>query len=236
MPPSYHAFHNHRFCFDEGTLALHKNIMTCVIVGRCNPIRVSNDHESVEAGVICIRPDIPHCVSVKEGGADIIYLDGVSLAPDANDFELLPADWCALPLAFEKADTVTVSAFRERLQSNASPPDQSIMQIVHHLYDGPFTRLSQTELAQHLALERTQALRHFKATTGQTFRKFKIWASIVAATRIALNGTQIGHAGVEAGFSDAAHLARTAATVFGTTPTKGLSGLRSMQTLAAGRV
>lgn len=236
MPTSHHVFHNHLFYFDEGTLSLHKNLMTCVIVGKQHPVIVSNDDEWAEAEIICIRPGIPHRVLVKEGGADIIYLDGVCLPPNANAFQPQPSDWRALPAAFENADPIKVNSFREILQPNLSPPDQSIMQIVHRLYDDPFTRLSQIELAQHLTLERTQALRHFKATTGQTFRKFKIWAAIVAATRIAVSGTQIGHAGVEAGFSDAAHLARTAATVFGITPTKGLSGLKGMQTLAASRL
>jgi AraC-like DNA-binding protein len=233
MSTSHHVFHNHLFCFEEGALALHKNLMTCVIVGKQHPVILSNDEGWAEAEIICIKPGIPHRVLVKAGGADIIYLDGVCLPPDRNAFQPLQSDWRALPLAFENADPILLDSFRENLQSNLSPPDQSIMQIVHRLYDDPFTRLSQIELAQHLTLERTQALRHFKATTGQTFRKFKIWAAIVAATRIAVSGTQIGHAGVEAGFSDAAHLARTAATVFGITPTKGLSGLKGMQTLAA---
>jgi hypothetical protein len=51
--------------------------------------------------------------------------------------------------------------------------------------------------------------------------------------RIALSGTQIEHAGVETGFSDVAHLARTAAAVFGITPTKGRLRLRRMKTLTA---
>ncbi len=236
MPPALHTFHNHRFCFDEGSLALHKNLMTCVIVGKRHPVTVSNDLEQVKAEIVCIRPDFPHCVAVKEGGADIMYLDGVRLPSSTAIFNPLPSDWRALPSAFKNEDHDALTAFRNCLQPEHPPPDQSVLQVVSRIYDDPFTRLSQIELAQQLSLERTQALRHFKATTGQTFRKFKIWAAIVAATRIAMNGAQIGHAGVEAGFSDAAHLARTAAAVFGTTPTKGLSGLKQIQTIAGRKI
>lgn len=231
MPFTTHSFHNHLFAFDEGSLGMHENLMPCVIVGKQRPVIVSNDTQHIEAEIVCITPGLAHRVAVRRGGADIIYLDGVDLAQSVAPFCPLSSDWRALPAAFEQHDHHSVSEFRAMLDASSGPHDQSVMQIVSRLYDDPFTRLSQMDLAQALNLERSQALRHFKATTGQTFRKFKIWAGIVAATRMAMGGTQIGHAGVEAGFSDAAHLTRTASSVFGTTPTKGLSGLNGMQTM-----
>lgn len=231
MPFTTHSFHNHLFAFDEGNLAMHENLMPCIIVGKQHPVFVSNDTQHIEADVICITPGLAHRVAVRRGGADIIYLDGVDLAHSKAPFCQLSSDWRALPAAFEPQDHRKVAEFRANLDASSGPRDQSVMRIVSRLYDDPFTRLSQMDLAQALTLERSQALRHFKATTGQTFRKFKIWTGIVAATRMAMGGSQIGHAGVEAGFSDAAHLTRTASSVFGTTPTKGLSGLIGMQTL-----
>lgn len=76
-------------------------------------------------------------------------------------------------------------------------------------------------------------MRHFKATTGQTFRKFKIWAAMMCAVDAAHNGEKIGLAGIQAGLSDAAHLTRTAATLFGITPTQGLSGLSGFTSMAS---
>lgn len=231
MPAKGQSFRNHIFSFNEGALAPHENLMTCVIVGLGNPVVVSNDDHGVDAEIVCIKPGVPHRVLVREGGAEIIYLDGVQLADGRPEFEALLPEWRALPRTFETADHARITAFRHLLHKDKQPPDQSVMQVVAHLYDEPFMRMSQLDLAQRLSLERTQALRHFKATTGQTFRKFKIWAAIVAAARIAHDGEQIGLAGIEAGFADAAHLARTAGTVFGITPTRGLSGLTRVLTL-----
>lgn len=230
LNPVY-CFQNHRFSVDAHELALHQNLMTCVIVGRQHPVIVSDDHDWLTAQFVSVKPGVPHHVTVPDGGAEIIYLDGVQIAAAQSAFASLSPEWRALPDAFEAQDHAALSAFRDLLDADRSPADPDIMKIVHELYADPFTRMSQSDLADALGLERTQALRHFKATTGQTFRRFKIWAAIVAATRSAQQGEQIGIAGIEAGFADAAHLARTASTVFGVTPTAGLSRLTGMATL-----
>ncbi|WP_187431826.1 AraC family transcriptional regulator [Roseobacter fucihabitans] len=205
--------------------------MTCVIVGRQRPVIVSDNHDWISAQFVSVKPGVPHRVTVPDGGAEIVYLDGVQMAAGRSAFTKLPPEWRALPDAFDAKDHAALSAFRDLLNADNSPPDPDIMKIVHELYADPFTRMSQSDLADALGLERTQALRHFKATTGQTFRRFKIWAAIVAATRSAHQGAQIGLVGIETGFADAAHLARTASSVFGVTPTAGLSGLAGIVTL-----
>jgi AraC-like DNA-binding protein len=231
MPMPVHSFHNHRFSFEEGELAGHKNLMTCVIIGNQHPVVVSDGCDLVTAQIICIKADVSHRVAVPKGGADIIYLDGVRLGTDRAPFMPLTSEWRGLARAFDLQDYAALNTFRSRLEQDRLPPDQSVLEIVNELYLAPFTRLSQTDLASALGLERTQALRHFKATTGQTFRRFKIWAALVAATRSAHAGERIGHAGIEAGFADAAHLARTAGIVFGVTPSVGLSGLKAIETM-----
>lgn len=224
-------FHNHRFCFAQGSLALHKNLMSCVIIGREKPVHVADESSGFDSLVICIKPNITHCVEVGAGGADIYYFDGLRLPKDAPNISALDPKWNALQSAFDEKDLAALGEYRHLLEGQQSPPDPAVMKIVQDLYARPLDRLSQTDLADCLGLERTQALRHFKATTGQTFRKFKIWAALVAATRSAFAGEKIGLAGVEAGFSDAAHTTRTAMQIFGLTPTDGISGLIKMQTV-----
>jgi AraC-like DNA-binding protein len=80
-------------------------------------------------------------------------------------------------------------------------------------------------------MERSQALKYFKDTTGQTFRRFKKWTASVTVTKCVLGGQIIAHAGLDAGFSDAAHTSRTARELFGLTPTAGIGSLRSITTL-----
>lgn len=231
MPAHTKTFQNHLFAFDAGELGLHKNLMPCVIFGRQNPVLVANEMMQLDAQIVCIKPGIPHRVVVRSGGADIIYFDGVHLATTLDDFEMLDPEWRMFPDVFEHADPVTVTRFRTRLEGTRPPPDPKVIEIVRHLYTTPMIRMSQIDLARHLGLERTQALRHFKYTTGQTFRKFKIWAAILATARSTHQGEQIGLAGVDAGFSDAAHTARTAMATFGLTATDGLSRLTKMRTL-----
>jgi AraC-like DNA-binding protein len=170
-------------------------------------------------------------VVVNEGGAEIVYLDGVQLPQTKVALKEIDPRWGHVPNGFREGRREVVTDFRHEVGERRPAPDPKIMEIVEQLYIAPFERMSQTELSQRLGLERTMALRHFRATTGQTFRKFKIWAGIVAAARCAHQGEKIGLAGIDAGFADAAHTARTAMDVFGMTPTKGLGGLINMQTL-----
>ncbi|KIC46357.1 hypothetical protein RA28_00670 [Ruegeria sp. ANG-S4] len=220
------AFRNHLFTFDEGELQRHENLMPCVIVGIRNPVVVVTDNDSSNAEVTWIRPGVPHRVSFGQGGAEIMYLDGVGFDTTLPEVGALSQDWKALPEFFESRNHEALLEFRRKLEGKDTPSDPAVMAVVQRLYDDPFLRLSQNELANEIGLERTQALRHFKATTGQTFRKFKIWAGILAAAHAGFNGEKFGIAGIESGFSDGAHLARTAGEVFGITPTQGLSGLR----------
>lgn len=218
-------FRNHMFSVGSTELSTHKNLMACIIFGRKRPLVVSNDFEAVEAQIICIKPNVSHQVSVGKGGADIIYLDGLKLPVRTPAFRSLGCQFESLPNAISTRDVQTVQQIRALLEQKSSIVDPAIMRIVHRLYQPSIDRMSQNALSENLGLERTQALRHFKANTGQTFRKFKIWAAIISAAHSAFNGAGIGVSGIDSGFSDAAHVARTSRTLFGMTPTEGLQNL-----------
>jgi len=231
MPIKRTHFRTHLFSLDATEIALHKNLMTCVIFGRSNPVYVGNEQAKIEADIVCIKPDILHRVIVGEGGAEVMFLDGVQLSTAQANFEKVDQTWQHVPEAFNALDYKTIADFRQNLDGNGAPPDPQILEIVEELYSSPLNRMSQDELSTRLGLERTQALRHFKAVTGQTFRKFKKWAASVAVTHSAHQGQEIGIAGIDAGFSDASHTTRTAGEVFGLTPTHGLDNLRNVSTL-----
>ncbi len=95
----------------------------------------------------------------------------------------------------------------------------AMARAVHAIVHEPSTRMGQAELAKRLRLERTQALRAFKAATGMTFREFKRWTALCAATRQIAEGQLVRTAAIDAGVADTAHLTRTFRTAFGTTPT-----------------
>ena len=89
----------------------------------------------------------------------------------------------------------------------------------------PMARMSQAELAKRLGLERTQALRLFKDSTGTTFRQFKRWTGLQHAARLIVAGALVRTAAMDAGFADTAHLTRTFKQCFGLTPSQAIAGL-----------
>lgn len=218
-------FRTHIFTFSAAELELHENLMPCVIFGKIGPVEIGNEHYQACADIVGIKPNVPHRVSIPEGGAEIVYFDGLVFPDCYRPFFEVDGQWAALPAEIKNGDLDALNRFRGHIAKKSPPPDPAILAIAASLYTSSINRLSQSELSDRLGLERTQALRHFKANTGQTFRKFKIWASSVSAVHDVFGGKNIGTAGLDSGFSDAAHVARTARTIFGLTPTAGIEHL-----------
>jgi AraC-like DNA-binding protein len=99
------------------------------------------------------------------------------------------------------------------------------MAVIGDLIAEPMSRMTQHELADRLQVERTQALRMFKAATGQTFRRFKQWSGLQHAARKIASGELVRTAAMDAGFADTAHLTRTFRASFGLTPSEAIAGL-----------
>nr|WP_298930270.1 AraC family transcriptional regulator [uncultured Erythrobacter sp.] len=205
--------------------------MPCVLFGVSSPVLVAGENESLCADIVCIKPDVPHAVSISGGGAEILFLDGLQFSQERPDFSSLDESFSAVPKAVKDGEVTAIEALRNELSRPMPDPDQQVLDIAARMYAAPMRRLSQVELAEQLGLERTQALKHFKSNTGLTFRKFKIWCASIATVRRVIAGDNIGAAGIDSGFSDAAHVARTARDVFGITPSKGIAALTQFKTI-----
>lgn len=225
------AFRNHLFSFGPADLAAHKNLMPCVIFGRTGVVRVRGDRQEISAPIVRIKPNVTHSVLIDEGGAEILYLDGLPSEPGLADFSELHSDYSDIPAAVKAEDRNEIDNFRQSLSPHAHQPDIEILKIIDRIYGAPMDRMTQFQLSARLGLERTQALKHFKINTGQTFRKFKLWAATVATVRGVMSGQNIGSAGIDSGFSDAAHVARTAKEIFGITPTNGIGAMTGFVTV-----
>ena len=117
------------------------------------------------------------------------------------------------------------AALRQRLDSGAAQFPPHLMAVIEDLIAEPMSRMTQHELADRLQVERTQALRMFKAATGQTFRRFKQWSGLQHAARKIASGELVRTAAMDAGFADTAHLTRTFRASFGLTPSEAIAGL-----------
>ena len=231
MNSNKYRYRSHIFSLSKVALAMHENLITCVIFGKGKNVRVVGEKQEISGSIVCIKPDVMHGVFVPAEGAEVLYLDGVKLPKEQSDFILLDNQWADIPNAFFSQDHARINSLREALDASVKPSDPRVLAVIEQLFENPLERMSQEQLSEFMELERTQALKVFKRETGQTFRRFKKWAASVTLTSLVFNdGEIISHAGLDAGFSDAAHTTRTAREVFGLTPTEGASSLRGIST------
>ena len=211
---------------DSRCLAAHANAVTGVLVGRTGPLRLERDGRHVDGDVLLVRPGIVHAVALAERGADVLFLNGLAFPFDAPLAQVLDGRLAHLACDALRGDRCAMHELRARLSVQPARLPTGIAEVVRAIYADPMQRMSQGELAHRLHMERTQALRCFKAATGQTFRNFKQWSALQHAARLMAEGALVRTAAMDAGFADTAHLSRVFRQGFGLTPSVAIAGLR----------
>jgi AraC-like DNA-binding protein len=206
-------------------LAAHANAVTAVLVGRTGPLRLERDGMRVDGDVLLVRPGVVHAVDLAEQGADVLYLNGLAFPFDAPLAQVLCGALARLASDARRGDRCAVRELRARLTARAPRLPTGIAEVVRVIYAEPMQRMSQGELACRLHMERTRALRCFKAATGQTFRDFKRWSALQHAAQRMAEGALVRSAALDAGFADTAHLTRVFRRGFGLTPSAAIAGL-----------
>jgi AraC-like DNA-binding protein len=205
-------------------VALHANPVTCVISGIRGAVSVIGGGERVTGDVVLIRPGIEHRV-VCDGGINAMYLDGLSWPDGALLAERLQGRLGNLAFDALFQDGDAQEELRRRLAHGLPVFPQQLASVIEDLTSDPMSRMTQQELADRLKMERTRALRLFKAGTGQTFRRFKQWAGLRRAAWQIASGELVRTAAMDGGFADTAHLSRTFRNSFGVTPSEAIAGL-----------
>ena len=205
-------------------VALHANPVTCVISGIRGAVSVIGGSTRVTGDVVLIRPGIEHEV-ICEGGINAMYLDGLSWPDGAALAERLQGRLGNLAFDALFQGGGAQEELRRRLAHGLPVFPQQLASVIEELTSDPMSRMSQQELADRLKMERTRALRLFKAGTGQTFRRFKQWAGLRRAARQIASGELVRTAAMDGGFADTAHLTRTFRNSFGVTPSEAIAGL-----------
>ena len=225
MPDPFAPFPNSVFRLDVTHLAAHTNAVTCVLAGRRGPVTVVSADQRVSGDLLLIRPGVEHTVIGAAGGTDVLFLDGLALPEDLSFARSLEGSLARIASDAVNRGSQAKQELRARVAygSGACPP--AIARIVCDLATDPMQRMTQIELARRLNMERTRALRYFKAATGQTFRGYKQWAGLQFATRSMIRGESVRTAAMDAGFSDTAHLSRTFRHIFGLTPSVAIAAL-----------
>ena len=229
MPSGEPAFSTSVFSVDVAGVGRHPNPVTCVVRGRRGPLSVVGEGEcegqSVTGDIVMIRPDIEHHIVCGEGGFTVMYLDGARWPGPGPLAERLEGRLGELVLAGMQLDCDAQQELRERLDHGQDRLPRKLSAVLTDLAAEPMARMSQAELGERLGLERTQALRLFKESTGTTFRQFKRWTGLQHAARQIVAGALVRTAAMDAGFADTAHLTRTFKQCFGLTPSQAIAGL-----------
>jgi AraC-like DNA-binding protein len=212
------------FSVNVERLAAHCNPAPCVIAGRRGPVSVISAGEKVTGNVVFIRPGVEHQVICTGGGINAIYLDALNWPGNIACAQRLHGRIAeiAVDALFQRADAQT--ELRNRLTSGATSIPQQLGVVIETIIAEPMLRPSQLALANRLKMERTRALRLFKAATGLTFRRFKQWSALQHAARRIAAGELVRTAAMDAGFADTAHLTRTFRASFGLTPSEAIAG------------
>ena len=206
-------------------LGAHPNVVMAVLAGRAGPITVEHAGESVTGDVLLVRPGIVHSVWLGRRGADVVYLNGLTFPFDAPLAVALKGNLEQLARRSIGGDPCATEELRERLAFATNPLPAKMVEIVRAMQADPMRRVSQDELVRCLDMERTRALRCFKAATGLTFRRFKLWSALQhAAVRMA-ERELVRTAAMDAGFADTAHLSRVFSSMFGLSPSVAIAGL-----------
>jgi AraC-like DNA-binding protein len=206
-------------------LGAHPNVVMAVLAGRAGPITVEHEGGSLTGDVLLVRPGIVHSVWLGRRGADVVYLNGLTFPYHAPLAVVLKGNLEALARRSIAGDASATEELRQRLAFATDPLSAKMAAIVRAMQADPMRRVSQDELVRCLGMERTRALRCFKAATGLTFRRFKLWSALQhAAVRMA-ERELVRTAAMDAGFADTAHLSRAFSSMFGLCPSVAIAGL-----------
>jgi AraC-like DNA-binding protein len=225
LPLGETAFATSVFSVNVPGVGRHPNPVTCVVRGRRGPLTVVGQGQSVTGDIVIIRPGIEHHIVCGEGGLSAMYLDGARCPGSGTLAARLEGRLGELVVAGMQLDSDAQQELRERLDHGQGRLPQKMRAVLADLAADPMTRMSQDELAPRLGLERTQALRLFKHSTGTTFRQFKRWTGLQHAARLIVSGAGVRTAAMDSGFADTAHLTRTFKQCFGLTPSQAIAGL-----------
>jgi AraC-like DNA-binding protein len=206
-------------------LAAHANAVTGVLMGRRGPLTLDRGERRIDGDVLLVRPGVVHAVTLAEGGADVLYLNGLDFPFDAPLAQVLDGVLAHLASDAIRGNREAMQELRSRLTARAPRLPAGVAEVVRAIYADPMERMSQGELARRLRMERTRALRCFKAATGQTFREFKRWSALQHAAQLMAGGALVRTAAMDAGFADTAHLSRVFREDFGLTPSAAIAAL-----------
>ncbi|MEV5831809.1 AraC family transcriptional regulator [Spirillospora sp. NPDC052242] len=213
-------------------LGVHSGSVACLAVGVDAPVVVHvPGRPDLTARSVLVPPRLPHRLIAQGERMVFCYLDPASPYAAACRTEMLQGD--VLPHTHRQEAALVHLAFRldERRPADGalwlaraapapspSGTDERIRAATRRLLGNPETAVTARELAAEAGLSVSRFLHLFKAQTGTSFRRYRIWARMLRAAALLDEGHDLTRVAVEAGFSSPSHLSGTFHATFGLTP------------------
>lgn len=102
--------------------------------------------------------------------------------------------------------------------------DARIRQATRQLSDAAGQRFSAEKMAAEVGLSVSTFLRLFRAQTGTTFRRYRLWARMLRVAILLRTWPDLSTAAVEAGFASPSHFSSAFHAMFGLRPSRLLTG------------
>jgi AraC-like DNA-binding protein len=218
-------------------LSAHRNAVAVLALGLAGPFEVARDPNHAEAGYrachsALIPPDTLHHLKA-DGPMAFLYVDPTSpdldhLAATAGDhtpraaFDLAyEADWIALArdLAGGRPWTQVRPILEQRLSARRDA-DARVRRSLELLHADPGARRPLDELASAAGLSASRARHLFRAATGVTVRRYRLWIAMGAALKLMARGEPLTRAALDAGFSSSSHFSAAFREMFGLEPSR----------------
>lgn len=213
-------------------LGAHRNAVAVLAIGLDAPFEVAEAPGDPQGRWrrlthLLIGPDELHHLRAAEGRMAFLYVD-----PLGRDLERLrrgdgfePLTAALLALADRRSEWSAVRARIDALLDGETSLDLRVRAAVQRLNAQPSARPSLEVLAQEAGLSSSRFRRLFRAATGVTVRRYRIWAAMGAAMRSVAGGASLTAAALEAGFSSSAHFSAAFREMFGLEPSRLAKGL-----------
>ncbi len=222
------------FVGDLAATDWHRHGAPVLLIGLSGPIDVEpagGPRERCRSALVAA--DVEHVLDPRGERVAVLYLE-----PDAPEF-LGVRDRCLgdSAVAYDLAARPTGrGAFERRLldfdiegligASRGPVIDARIARTLPPLRSGAATDRQDLAGAARLSTSRFNHL--FRAETGVSFRRYRLWTRLRGAVRSAATTRTLTDAALDGGFADSAHFSRVFRDMFGLTPSAVLKDLRHL--------
>ncbi|UXA19402.1 AraC family transcriptional regulator [Mycobacterium sp. SMC-4] len=218
----------------------HSGAVWCLAVGVDGVLTVTADEHRVRARSVLIPPRLVHQLDTHGGRLVSCYLD-----PSSDRIETIRTQCRSRTgdvrhrhvseqiLASAPADDDGAMRWLDVAAPGAARPiDPRIRSAAARIASDPDGAPSACALAENVGLSESRFLHLFRAQTGTSVRRYRLWIRLMRAGRAMTDGAGLTEAAAQAGFASPSHLSDRFRETFGLTASELLRSGVALRTAA----